>query len=75
MGHVDTLNLIQDSLLRRMRTMHSLYYQAVGTMDLHSRPGLGGVGRHDVLSNRRHQHHPIDPANREPQRSNRWTSC
>ena len=35
MGNVDTLNLIQDSLLRRMRTMHSLYYQAVGTMELH----------------------------------------
>ena len=25
----------QDSLLRRMRTMHSLYYQAVDTMELH----------------------------------------
>jgi hypothetical protein len=25
----------QDSLLRRMRTMHSLYYQAVDSMDLH----------------------------------------
>ncbi len=25
----------QDSLLRRMRTMHSLYYQAVGSMELH----------------------------------------
>ncbi|WP_419847920.1 hypothetical protein [Candidatus Poriferisocius sp.] len=35
MGNVDTLNLIQDSLSRRMRTMHSLYYQAVGTMELH----------------------------------------
>ena len=35
MGNVDMLNLIQDSLLRRMRTMHSLYYQAVGTMELH----------------------------------------
>jgi len=35
MGNADTLNLIQDSLLRRMRTMHSLYYQAVSTMDLH----------------------------------------
>lgn len=35
MGNVDTLNLIQDSLLRRMRTMHSLYYQAVGTMEPH----------------------------------------
>ena len=30
-----TLNIIQDSLLRRMRTMHSLYYQAVDSMDLH----------------------------------------
>ncbi len=29
-----TLPLVQDSLLRRMRTMHSLYYQAVGTMEL-----------------------------------------
>jgi len=29
-----TLNLVQDSLLRRMRTMHGLYYQAVSTMDL-----------------------------------------
>ena len=28
------LNLVQDSLLRRMRTMHGLYYQAVSTMDL-----------------------------------------
>ncbi len=28
------LTLVQDSLLRRMRTMHSLYYQAVETMDL-----------------------------------------
>jgi hypothetical protein len=30
-----TLTLVQDSLLRRMRTMHSLYYQAVDTMELH----------------------------------------
>jgi hypothetical protein len=30
----DALPLIQDSLLRRMRTMHSLYYQAVGSMEL-----------------------------------------
>lgn len=30
----DTLNLVQDSLWRRMRTMHSLYYQAVGSMEL-----------------------------------------
>ncbi len=29
-----TLNLVQDSLLRRMRTMHGLYYQAVSNMDL-----------------------------------------
>ena len=29
-----TLNLVQDSLLRRMRTMHGLYDQAVSTMDL-----------------------------------------
>jgi len=29
-----TLNLLQDSLMRRMRTMHSLYYQAVSTMNL-----------------------------------------
>jgi len=28
------LNLVQDSLLRRMRAMHSLYYQAVETMGL-----------------------------------------
>lgn len=28
------LPLIQDSLLRRMRAMHSLYYQAVDTMEL-----------------------------------------
>lgn len=30
----DFMALLQDSLLRRMRTMHSLYYQAVDTMDL-----------------------------------------
>lgn len=29
-----TLGLVQDSLLRRMRTMHSLYHQACGSMDL-----------------------------------------
>ena len=29
------LPLIQDSLLRRMRTMFSLYHAAVDTMDLH----------------------------------------
>ncbi len=34
MTDTETLNLVQDSLLRRMRTMHSLYYQAVDTMDL-----------------------------------------
>ncbi len=34
MPDTETLNLVQDSLLRRMRTMHSLYYQAVDTMDL-----------------------------------------
>ena len=28
------LDLLLDSLQRRMRTMHSLYYQAVGSMDL-----------------------------------------
>jgi hypothetical protein len=28
----DALHLVQDSLLRRMRTMHSLYYMAVDTM-------------------------------------------
>ena len=28
----DTLPILQDSLLRRMRTMHSLYYMAVDTM-------------------------------------------
>ena len=31
---VDFMALLQDSLHRRMRTMHSLYYQAVDTMDL-----------------------------------------
>ena len=35
MTDTKTLNLVQDSLLRRMRTMHSLYYQAVDTMELH----------------------------------------
>lgn len=34
MADSHTLNLIQDSLLRRMRTMHSLYYEAVDTMDI-----------------------------------------
>ena len=29
-----TDNLLLDSLRRRMRTMHSLYYQAVESMDL-----------------------------------------
>lgn len=29
-----SLDLVQDSLLRRMRTMHGLYYQAVGSMEL-----------------------------------------
>jgi hypothetical protein len=28
------LNLVQDSLVRRMRTMFSLYYDAVDTMSL-----------------------------------------
>lgn len=32
--NTDFMALLQDSLLRRMRTMHSLYYQAVDTMDL-----------------------------------------
>ena len=41
----EDLLLLQDSLLRRMRTMHSLYYQAVGSMELHhvnhfERPGV-----------------------------------
>ncbi len=40
-----TLELVQDSLFRRMRTMHSLYYQAVGSMNLDhvnhfERPGV-----------------------------------
>lgn len=40
-----TLPLIQDSLVRRMKAMHSLYYQAVDTMDLEhvnhfERPGV-----------------------------------
>ena len=30
----DTLGLVQDSLLRRMRTMHGLYHKAVDTMEL-----------------------------------------
>jgi hypothetical protein len=30
----NTLNLIQDSLLRRLRTMHSLYDRAVDSMDI-----------------------------------------
>ena len=33
--HGDELPLIQDSLLRRMRTMFSLYHDAVETMELH----------------------------------------
>ena len=32
MTEIDGLALVQDSLLRRMRTMHSLYYQAVESM-------------------------------------------
>lgn len=34
MAQHDELTLIHDSLLRRMRTMHSLYYEAVDTMEL-----------------------------------------
>jgi hypothetical protein len=34
MTDIDTTPLILDSLQRRMRAMHSLYYQAVSTMDL-----------------------------------------
>jgi hypothetical protein len=34
MNQIDATALLQDSLLRRMRTMHGLYYQAVSTMDL-----------------------------------------
>ncbi|MGK2929623.1 MAG: DinB family protein, partial [Acidimicrobiales bacterium] len=34
MTDTETLDLLHDSLLRRMRTMHSLYHQAVDTMDL-----------------------------------------
>ena len=30
----NTLDVVHDSLLRRMRTMHGLYHQAVDTMDL-----------------------------------------
>lgn len=38
------LNLVQDSLLRRMRTMHGLCYQAVGWMELeHSTTSNGRV--------------------------------
>ena len=33
MGHPPA-DLLMDSLQRRMATMHSLYYQAVATMDL-----------------------------------------
>ncbi|WP_436792586.1 DinB family protein [Actinospongicola halichondriae] len=45
MPDTETLNLVQDSLLRRMRAMHSLYHQAVDTMDLEhvnhfERPGV-----------------------------------
>jgi hypothetical protein len=34
MTDIDCAELLVDSLRRRMRTMHSLYYQAVGSMDL-----------------------------------------
>ena len=34
MTEQESLDLVQDSLLRRMRTMHGLYYQAVGSMEL-----------------------------------------
>jgi hypothetical protein len=34
MTELDGAQLLVDSLRRRMRTMHSLYYQAVGSMDL-----------------------------------------
>lgn len=58
MGNVDTLNLIQDSLLRRMRTMHSLYYQAVSTMELHhvNHFERGRGTAHRVLALPLHQH-------------------
>jgi hypothetical protein len=43
--HLDDAELLVDSLRRRMAAMHSLYYQAVETMDLHhvnhfERPGV-----------------------------------
>ena len=34
MDDTQVLNLVQDSLVRRMRTMFSLYYDAVDTMSL-----------------------------------------
>ena len=39
----NVLNLVQDSLLRRMRTMHGLYHQAVRTMELELARGLVGL--------------------------------
>ena len=43
--HGDELPLIQDSLLRRMRTMFSLYHDAVETMELHHVNHVDGEGR------------------------------
>ena len=40
----DGLALLQDSLLRRMRARHSLYYEAVETMELaHGLVRRGGM--------------------------------
>ena len=41
----DVLPLIQDSLLRRMRTMFSLYHDAVDTMELHHVNHVDAEGR------------------------------
>lgn len=43
--HGDELPLIQDSLLRRMRTMFSLYHDAVETMELHHVNHVDAEGR------------------------------
>ena len=53
-----TMNLLQDSLLRRMRTMHSLYYQAVDTMELEhvNHFERAGVSADRVLAVPLHEH-------------------
>jgi len=45
-GEPMTADLLLDSLQRRMRTMHSLYYQAVGSMNLEH---VNHFERHGVL--------------------------